>query len=302
MIKDTVKRRSRAKAYGVIFTCLASRAIHIDLVEGYDTQSFLSTFRRFISIRGYPHTVNSDMGTQLMAASKEIRDMTGKWNINHISKFGQQQGMTWSFNKSSDAPWQNGACESLIKSVKRLLVIAIGENVLSFGELQTVLFKVANTLNERPIGLKPDYDIFLGAYLCPNDLLLGRASSRVPSGPMVDTSDARKHFSLIQSIVTSFWRRWMRDYFPTLTIRQIRHTALRNLREGDVVLVQDSDLIRGNWKLAQVQRAKPDRDGKVRDVVLRHKISTPGSMCDGKNRLINRSAHRLVLPLPIEEQ
>ena len=303
MIRDTVKRRTRAKVYGVIFTCLASRAVFIDLTEGYDTQSFLSTFRRFVSIRGYPHTVHSDMGTQLMAASKEIRDMTEKWNIQQISNFGLQQGMTWSFNKSANAPWQNGACESLIKSVKRLLVIAIGENVLSFGELQTVLFEVSNILNERPIGLKPGYDISLGAYLCPNDLLLGRASNRVPSGPMVDTSDTRKRFSMVQSIITTFWRRWMRDYFPTLTIRQKWHTTIRNLRKGDVVLVQDSDLIRGNWKLAQVETAEPGRDGKVRDVVVRYKISNSNPTCKaGKDRLINRSVHRLVLLLPVEEQ
>lgn len=94
----------------------------------------------------------------------------------------------------------------------------------------------------------------------------------------------------------------MRDYFSTLTIRQRWHTARRNLREGDVVLVQDSDLIRGNLKLAQVERAKPGRNGKVRDVVLRYKISNHGSMCEGKDRLVNRAAHRLVLLLPVEEQ
>lgn len=303
MIRDTVKRRARAKVYGVIFTCLASRAVHIDLMEGYDTNSFLSTFRRFVSVRGYPHTIHSDMGTQLTAASKEIRDMTEKWNINQISKYGIHQGTTWSFNKSANAPWQNGACESLIKSMKRLLGISVGENVLSFGELQTVLFEVANLLNERPIGMKPGYDLNLGAYLCPNDLLLGRASNRVPSGPMIVTSDTRKRFNLIQSIVTTFWRRWMRDYFPTLTVRQKWHTAQRNMKKGDVVLVQDSDLIRGNWKLAQVFEAEPGRDGKVRDVVLRYKPSSCNNQYDGKkDRLVNRSVHRLVLLLPVEEQ
>lgn len=94
----------------------------------------------------------------------------------------------------------------------------------------------------------------------------------------------------------------MRDYFPTLTIRQKWHTARRNLQEGDIVLVQDSDLIRGNWKLAQVEKVKSGSDGKVRDVILRYKISKSDSMCEGKDRLINRSVHRLVLLLPIEEQ
>lgn len=143
LIRDAVKRRVRAKVYGVIFTCFTGRAVYLHLMEGYDTDSFLSTFRCFASIRGYPQTIHSDMGTQLMAASKEIRNMIEKWNTSQISKFSLNQGTTWSFNKSADAPWQNGICEALIKTVKRLLVIADGENVLSFGELQTVMFEVA---------------------------------------------------------------------------------------------------------------------------------------------------------------
>ena len=110
------------------------------------------------------------MGTQLTAASREIGNMIEKWNTSQISKFSLNQGTTWSFNKSADAPWQNAICEALIKSLKRLLMIAVVENVLSFSELQTVMFEVANLLNERPIGLKPGYDINLGTYLFPNDL------------------------------------------------------------------------------------------------------------------------------------
>ena len=112
LIRDTVKRRSKANVYGVIFTCFISRAVYLDLTEGYDTDSFLSTFRRFASIRGYPHTIHSDMGTQLTAASREIGNMIEKWNTSQISKFSFNQGTTWSFNKSSDAPWQNGICET----------------------------------------------------------------------------------------------------------------------------------------------------------------------------------------------
>ena len=59
---------------------------------------------------------------------------------------------------------------------------AIGSQVISFSELETVCLEAANLLNERPIGrhfTDPDD----GAYLCLNHLLLGRASSRVPSSP-----------------------------------------------------------------------------------------------------------------------
>ena len=51
-----------------------------------------------------------------------------------------------------NAPLQNGCAESLIKSVKKAIKVTIGEQVLSFPELQTVLFEMSNLVNEQPIG------------------------------------------------------------------------------------------------------------------------------------------------------
>ena len=120
-IKDTVKRRVTAKSYGVIFNCMITRAVYVDLAEGYDTKSFLDSFRRFVSIRGFPRTIHSDGGTQLVAANKELRSMTLNWNHKDIEEFSSNNGVTWSFNKSGDAPWENGCSEALIKLVKRSL-------------------------------------------------------------------------------------------------------------------------------------------------------------------------------------
>lgn len=72
---------------------------------------------------------------------------------------------------------------------------------------------------------------------------------------------------------------------------------------GDVVLVQDSNLVRGAWKLAQVIRADPGRDGTVRDVDLRYKIIKQGKGYEGDvDKIMSRSVHRLVVLLPMGEQ
>lgn len=63
----------------------------------------------------------------------------------------------------------------------------------------------------------------------------------------------------------------MRDYFPTLIIRSKWHVDKRNIKIGDIVLVKDSNLIRGHWRLAQVLTADPGADGKVRNITLRYK-------------------------------
>jgi hypothetical protein len=74
-----------------------------------------------------------------------------------IRSFGENCGMEWEFCKSASAPWQDGWCEALIKSVKVCLSSIIGSNVMTFAELQTVMFEVAYYIDERPVGLKKQW-------------------------------------------------------------------------------------------------------------------------------------------------
>ena len=97
----------------------------------------------------------SDWGTKFVAASKVLKQIFSGLDWHTIGDFGSDQGMNWVFSNSADSPWQNGIREALIKSVKHSLKIIIGDSTITFGELQTVMFEVANLLNERPIGLKP---------------------------------------------------------------------------------------------------------------------------------------------------
>ena len=141
-------------------------------------------------------------------------------------------------------PLYNGATEALVKTVKRGFSAAIGDQVLSYSELQTVFFEVAQIVNQRPIGTHHEHPED-GAYLCPNDLLLGRATNDSPQGPFLDRCSHKHRIDFLQSVVQNFWKRWSRDVFPHLTIRKKWHLARRNLMVGDVVLIQDSNAIRG---------------------------------------------------------
>jgi hypothetical protein len=60
-IRDTVKKRTHGKAFGVIFICLVSRGVYLDLTDSYSTDSFMIVLRRFISIHGYPYKMRSDV-------------------------------------------------------------------------------------------------------------------------------------------------------------------------------------------------------------------------------------------------
>ena len=302
-IRDEVKKRTIGKAYGIIFNCLGTRAVHIDLAPNYSTDKFLMALRRFVSIRGYPSILYSDNGTQLISANKELQKITKGLDWDELNAFGITKGLKWKFT-SADAPWQNGVTESLIKSVKKTITSTIGENILTYSELQTVFFESANLINERPIGRHPRSPED-GTYLCPNDLLLGRSTPRVPSGPFMDKASPRNRFEFIQQLTNYFWKKWTRDFFPSLIIRQKWHTAHRNVIKGDIVLLQDSNLVRGQWRLGKVSQVYPDSDGKVRRVEVQYKNPKPGERItkyEGRGYVtVTRPIQRLVVLLPNQQ-
>ena len=213
------KKRMTGKAYGLIFNCLATRAVYVDVSPDYSSEKFLMALRRFISIRGYPLKLYLDNRAQLVAANNELKKVVKDLDSRSLQQFGVMQGLKW-ISSSADAPWQNGLSEALIQSVKRAITLAIGESVMTFSELRTVCFEAANLINERPIG-RHLTSLDDESYLCPNDLLLGRSTLRVPS----QTNNPQHRYEFLQKIVDNFRRRWTRDYFPSFIIKHNWHTT-----------------------------------------------------------------------------
>ena len=209
----------------------------------------------------------SDNGSQLVGAERELREMIEGLDTEKLQEFSAERRMKWQFTTPA-APHQNGCAESLVKSCKIGLKKAVGEQILTSLELQTCLLEVANLVNQRPIGRIPS-DPDDGSYLCPNDMLLGRASSTVPQGPFRHTKNPRHRVEFVQKIVDSFWTRWTRDVFPSLLPRKPGHAEKRNVRVDDFVIVQTSSAIRGTWNVGRVVSVYPREDGKVRNVKVR---------------------------------
>ena len=88
----------------------------------------------------------------------------------------------------------------MTKSAQKKIVV---DAVLTPFELYTCLLEVANLVNERPIGRIPN-DPDDGPGLCGNDILLGRATNRVPQGPFDHTDNPRHRVEFCQKIVNSF--------------------------------------------------------------------------------------------------
>ena len=63
-IREETNKKSMGKAYGILFTCMLCRAVHLDRATDYSTNGLLIVLRRFMSLRGYPSKLRSDTGSQ----------------------------------------------------------------------------------------------------------------------------------------------------------------------------------------------------------------------------------------------
>ena len=295
-IKGEVNKRTVGKGYGVIFTCLLTRGVFIDIATDYSTDGFLLVFRRFVSLRGYPAKIFSDPGSQLKQASKELNEMFQQFEWDRIKEVGARNGLEWIFSPA-DASWYNGCCEALIRSVKKCIYHAIGDAKVTFSEMQTILYESANIVNERPIGITPT-SVEDGTYLSPNDLMLGRSSNKVPAGEFELTSNSKRRLYFVQRVCDSFWKKWITSYFPSLLERPKWHHERRNVRIGDIVIIQDAKLKRSQWKLGIITQATKGVDNRVRRVKVEYVNVHSGSATRVE---VERPVQQLVVILAVDE-
>ena len=310
---ECIKKGPRVvkKVWGIIFCCTRTRGVQLDIASDYSTESILHAVRRLLASKGQVSLIISDCGLQLRGADREMQEWRRGWNVDCLKRYGADKGLTWSFIMPS-SQHQNGAAESLVKLVKGIknsYMKALGDAKLTYNEMSTMLHEVSNLCNERPIGLKPNMQTD-PEFLSPNSLFLGRASDRIASGPFQSKElfvedpklfDAR--FYLVQSLTDQFWRIWTRLYFPSLIVRQKWHTLHRNVSKGDVCLLQDTNTLRGEWRLAVVTDTFPDENNVVRNVELKLGAKQDGSLAyhGSKPSLVKRHVGNLIVLVPNEE-
>lgn len=103
LVPFEVKRgRAIVKRYGLIFTCLAIRAIHLEVLSSLDTDSFINGLRTFIARLGQVLEIRSDNGTNFVGAERELREARNKWNHKYVNNMLLQKGLIWIFNTPAD--------------------------------------------------------------------------------------------------------------------------------------------------------------------------------------------------------
>lgn len=259
----TVGRRHE-KRWGALFTCLTTRAIHLEIAHSLSTESAVMALRRMAARRGWPKVLYSDNGTNFKGADNDLRAAYAEW-LPQLRDVATLQRTEWRFIPPG-APNQGGAWERLVRSVKTALSAVLREKNPRDEVLQTVFAEAEHTVNGRPLTHVPVSPNDPEA-LTPNHFLIGSSSGLPATGPC---EHANRHtWRASQALADEFWRRWLREYLPTLTPRGNASDRRDNLQPGDLVIVVDSSLPRNTWPRGQVERTFPGPDGKVRSADVR---------------------------------
>lgn len=265
----TIGRRVE-KRWGSLFTCLSTRAVHVELVHSLSTSSMIMALNRFSSLRGTPKKMFSDNGTNFRGADNELKLFISRLKDDKIEEQLTIRDIDWSFIPPGGPHW-GGCWERDVRSVKTALSAILKEHRPNEEVLATAICEAVNIVNNRPLTNISEDPKDLPP-ITPNDILLLRRNDNMMEMDFDPQDiDCRHLWKKAQWIADQFWRRWLKEYRPELVKRSKWYDNRRyyELKPGDVVVIVDETLKRGQWPKGVIEEVFPGRDGNVRVVTVR---------------------------------
>lgn len=271
--------RKEVKRYGAVFTCMASRAVHIETAVSLETDSFINALRRFIARRGPVREIRSDQGTNLVGAEKELNLALKEMNHDEIQKSLVKNNTSWLITWKRNPPsasHMGGVWERQIRSIRSILAALMREHgkMLDDESLRTLLVEVECIINSRPLTF-PSSDPNDLNPLTPSNILTMKAKVVMPPPGCFQRTDMylRKRWRRVQYLANLFWSRWRKEYIHGLQTRSKWNDVKRNVKVGDIVLIVDDRMPRNCWLMARVVAVYPDSKGLVRSARVKTCLS-----------------------------
>ena len=190
-----VKRfRRTEKRYGLLVTCMATRAGHLEVAHALSTDSCIMALRRFFARRARPAVIFSDRGTNFFGSNRELRR-----ELRALSKLMPERlgafEIDWRFNPPA-ASHMGGVWERMVRSVKTCLQAVAGSQLLTDEVLLTVFAEVEHMVNSRSLTYVSS-DKADSEGLTPNHFLMGYASLHLAPGPTRDGDMCNVHCAAV---------------------------------------------------------------------------------------------------------
>jgi hypothetical protein len=291
-IIGSVNKRTTGKAWGVIFVCTSTSLAHVEVAESYSTESFLMAARRFMALHGAPRRFQSDQGTQLVAASKQL----ATWDWTAVHEQAERVGAEWHIVPTGGQHY-NGQAERLIGLLKRCLEGALGNRRFTLGELSTVVAEAAQVVNSRPIARNTG-DPETGGPITPLHLQLGRATVEVPKVRFEEAPRLTQRLQFIEEAKKQFWKKWMHQVFSGRMLNHKWTKNVRNVAVGNIVYLAEAENDDPTYRLGQIVEVCPGEDGCVRTVRVQY--TNPGKLEGGRSppKITTRPIHKVAVIMP----
>ena len=284
-----VKEGRKEGSEKILFTCLASRAIHLETANALDTDSFLNALRRVVCRRGAIRQIRSDQGTNFVGARRGLREALAELDQDKITSALLKKGCDWITFKMNPphASHRGGVWERQIRSVRSVLSSLLESNGAQLNDesLRTLMCEVEAILNSRPLTVDTLNDPNSLSPLTPNHLLTMKSKIVLP--PPGSFQEADKYSR----------RRWRKEYLQNLKTRAKWCRPRKDLGVGDVVTIKDEDTPHNKWQLARVLEAIQSSDGRIPSVrldIAENRLDSKGRRIK-KPRFLERPVQKLVL-------
>ncbi|KAL1448332.1 hypothetical protein WDU94_014009 [Cyamophila willieti] len=290
LLKTGPRRNSPiTKSYMVVFVCMATKAVHLELANSLNLESCLAALDRFIARRGKPSHMYSDQGSNFKASARHLTEVQQYLKIAnpHLNQQLSSRGIFWHFNPAG-APNFSGLAEAGVKSAKHHLSRLLNGRPLYQEEITTLLCEVEACLNSRPLGFLSTVPDDRFDYLTPGHFLVGAPLLARPEYDVSDeTFTSLCRWKLLTKINQTLWRRWSTEYLHSQIQRLKWHKKTPNLKVGDPVFIVGENVPPRDWLLSRVVKVTHGADGIVRVAQVQ-----------GRHGLLTRPASKLC-PLPV---
>jgi len=229
-----------------VFVCIATKAIHIELVSDLTTQSFLNALNRCFDRRGKGVVIYSDNATNFVGANnklKELRQLFQSERFNHSTKKALADvGVSWHFIPPR-SPHFGGLWEAAVKSMKSLLGKLLGNGNLTSEELATLLTRAEACLNSRPF-TPISSDPSDPACITPMHFLVGDSLVAIPEPNLIDVPINRlTRWRRVTQYSQLLWHLWSTEYLGQLQERaKWSNQKGPEIRLGSVVLIKEDNI------------------------------------------------------------
>ena len=173
--------------------------------------------------------IRSNNGTNFVGAKREIRESLNKLNQQKITSTFNEDKMGWKFNTPL-ASWMDGAIESVVKLTKRAIKVTICYQVLTEETLVNLLAEIESIINCRPLSPLSDDPHDLEAFTS-NYILLGQLFANPDIFVLNENQiNNRGKWQMVRAFANMFWKRFVTEYIPSLTIGKKWNMPQRNFK------------------------------------------------------------------------